>query len=205
MTPEEEALLNDKLERIKKVGGIKVVKQEWDVFSYWSGRTNESPESVIIRSLPIKTPTSAEPWNAPTPPTYATASYKALTPEQRWWYLDWLAGEPVKPLEVFLTVRYKGLEAAYGRLALDKLREQIDAWMNNRDPRLLAKNIFGLIEDMFDHSSDEYLQRAALEQLLPNYSAFGDAERATAAFNRTPISTEQAASCLLYTSPSPRD
>ncbi len=193
MTPEEEALLNDKLERIKKVGGIKVVKQEWDVFSYWSGRTNESPESVIIRSLPIKTPTSAEPWNAPTPPTYATASYKALTPEQRWWYLDWLAGEPVKPLEVFLTVRYKGLEAAYGRLALDKLREQIDAWMNNRDPRLLAKNIFGLIEDMFDHSSDEYLQRAALEQLLPNYSAFGDAERATAAFNRTPISTEQAA------------
>lgn len=193
MTLEEEALLSTKLERVKKIVGVKIVKQEWDVYSYWGGRSNYTPEAVIIRSLPIKTPTSPEPWNAPTPPTYATASYKALTPEQRWWYLEWLLGAPLQPLEVFLAIRYKGLEATYARMDGHKLREQIDAWMEQRDPKLLKHNIFGLIEDMFARSNDENLQRAALEQLMPTYAAYQEAQRATAAFNRTPLSTEQAA------------
>ena len=198
MTDAEDAELERKLEQVKKVVGVKIVKQEWDVYSYWSGRNNYTPEAVIIRSLPIKTPTSPEPWNSPTPPTYGAASYKALTPEQRWWYLEWLAGAPVKPLDVFLVVRYKGLEAGFNRMAPDKLHEQISAWVESRDPRLLPRNIFGLIETLFADTHDENLARAALEQLLPTYAAYQDSERAAAAVNRTPISTEQIGRMVAY-------
>ena len=198
MMVEEEAALEKKLGRIKKVVGIKIVKQEWDVYSYWSGRNNYAPEAVIVRSLPIKTPTSPEPWNAPTPPTYAAAAYKSLTPEQRWWYLDWLAGEPVSPLEVFLAVRYKGLEAAFNRMAPDQLREQISAWVETREPTLRAHNVFGMIETLFERTTDEHLQRAALEQLLPTYAELQDTERASAAVNRTPLNTEQIGRMVAY-------
>ena len=196
MTEEEEAILEQKLTRIQKVPGVKIVKNEWDVFSYWSGRQNTSPDAVLIRTLSIKQPSSPEPWNAPTPPTYAVASYKTLTPEQRWWYLDWLAGEDVKPLDVFWAVRFKGLEASFARLSPQKAQEQTDSWFDERDPRLLKHNIVGMLETIFDQTTDESLMRAGLDLLMPLYSDFGDVERATAAFNRTPMNPDQATRLL---------
>ncbi|HEY1013838.1 MAG TPA: hypothetical protein VGE07_14095 [Herpetosiphonaceae bacterium] len=171
MTPAEQREHEAKLELAAAQTGVRVVNQEWDVYNEWGERTAWSADSVLIRALPIKRPGSPQPWNAPTPPTFAGSSYKALTPEQRWWYLDWLAGEPVEPLEVFLAVRFKGLEAAYQHRAASLLLQEIEA--------------------LFERSRDEALHRAALEVLMPAYADTCDSERASEVFNRIPISPDQ--------------
>ena len=196
MSHAEQAELQRKLEAIKKVVGVKIVKNEWDVYSYWSGRANFSPESVIIQSLPIKTPTSPEPWNAPAPPSYSAAAYKTLTPEQRWRYLDWLAGSEIKPLDVFLAVRFKGLEASFAKLTVEKAQQHVAMWLPERKAKLHDINIIAHVESIFEQSNDESLQRAALDLLLPLYAAYQESDRATLAFNRTPVNPDQAGRML---------
>ncbi len=188
MKPAEQRALQSKLREIADLPGITIVKEEWEAYAPWGGRDLPAPDAAIIRELPIKTPSSPQPWNVPSPPTYAGSAYRALTPEQRWWYLDWLAGVDVEPLPIFQAVRFKGLEAAFYALSAAERRKQVALWRHDAAD---DANLVYLIEALFKSSTDEALGRAALDILMPLYAEHGESERATAAFDRIPLSIDQ--------------
>lgn len=164
MTAEEEAELVHKLNRVAGIVGVRVVNRYSDGWLQYGYYMSASPQAAIARDHPIKKPTSPQPRESPQPLRYNSAGYNKLNPEQRWWYLDWLAGEDVKPLECFYAVRLKGLLAVPNAFRNDEVVQ--------------------CVEKIFHQTSDDEVRRAAGYILMQYYSKRRDGEKATWLFER---------------------
>ena len=197
MTKAEADQLQTMLETVQDIPGVVIYQNEWDIYSYWDQGTSANQiDTAVFRNLPIKKPTSAQPLPVPSPPTYSTASYRTMTPEQRWWYLAWLAGATVEPLPVFLISRFKALEAViYGY----SKREWLAAgkrWHSGAPDQ--PPTVFNLIEDLTARSDNETLMRHAAAILMPLYAMYGAAEQATQLFERVAFNIDQGPEMVEY-------
>lgn len=164
MKPAEEAELERKLNRVAGIVGVRIVNRYPDGWLQYGYHLSANPQAAIARDHPIKKPTSPQPRESPQPLKYDHAGYNKLNPEQRWWYLDWLAGEDVKPLGCFYAVRLKGLLAVPNAFSNDEVVE--------------------CVEKIFGQTDNDEVRRAAGYVLMQYYSKRRDGEKATWLFER---------------------
>jgi hypothetical protein len=163
MNPDEAAELVHKLSRVAGMIGVRIVKRYSDGWLSYGYHASPNAQAAIAQDHPIKRPTSADPRDLLGNFKYDSMGYNRLNPEQRWWYLDWLAGDDVKPLECFFAVRLKGLL-------------QVPNVLSN--PEAMA-----CVERIFEQTGNNEVRRAAGYMLMQFYAKSRNGEKITTLFD----------------------